>query len=347
MKTRTETHNLDLFLEVKNDKKGDLLFKAIEDNNKSYLEELIKHNADITLVQNKYNCLQYAALLKHWDCALILIEDSKNYLELAPYLNRIGQVLLLAAKANEHNVLREFFKLIKLTERKVNVRAGGSLIASFKEYNDQVLFSKSDGLGRPSKLWRDEEGYTALHWAVKHDNADACGLFTLFEYGSGTSSLAGGDSTIYRAKDNVGNTPFGLAMGLDHFDCAKAIAKGMTFSYLKKHESNQTLFKTLLNDIPFNHNKYKNYPHNYRIKPYLSDKLFSSLTDQKTKLFYEYFLTLSAKEKEKVGELLFTKDTTLNLFFRNRFAKEYEELIIEELSKIKHEENTDNAMLSI
>ena len=315
MKSQTN-YNLDLFLEVSKDEKGDLLFKAIKDREESRLVELIKHNADITLVQNGTNCLQYAASLGHWDCAISLIKHSIGYVRSIDYLSRIGQAFLMAAKANEQEVLKDFFKLLALNP--------SSLV-------EQILFSKIDILGKPANPWRDEgTGYTALHWAVKHGNPEVCSLFSLFANRYGLSKL-------FRIKDNVGNTPFGLAIALNHFNCARKIAKGMTFSYVEDHEDNEVLFKALLNDIKFNHNSYNYYRPNQRTQPNLLDNLFSPAKHKKMEEFYYYFLMLSDEEKRKTGELLFKNGTTLNLYFRNKFGYKYQQLIIEELSRIQEE----------
>lgn len=331
MNTRDD---LDLFYAFRKDKKGNLLFQAIKDNDENRLSQLIAYQADIRLVQNGYNCIQYAAVLGHWQCVDLLIQASQLYLY-PKYLHRLGLVLLLASKSNKMETVEKCFELLALTKKHVKVVASQRVLAQFTQYDDAIIFPKIDG--PTPKPWRDKQnGYTALHWAVQHGNAKICNLFVkFFLHGCGTW-LSGGDHRIFTAKNNAGQTAFDLAIGLND-DCAQQIAGGMTFSFVKNYASDEIFIKTLLKNIRFDLNIYQNTPApGFAENPGIMSRYVFPATYKRTKLIYKYFTTLSDQDKKIIGELMLTDGTTLNLFFRNIFSYKYQSLILKELKTMEN-----------
>ena len=296
---------------VEKDVKGKLLFLAIKNDDKEQLKILIDNNANLSKFGMK--CLQSAVTLEHWDCVLLLLDHSYAYIAsykhkfdmsdkdeiIAHNLRRMGHILLSATKYERKEIITSLFKLIEhipdwpqTLKQKILFKPG----KSFWELDHH-------------SLWRDtDNGYTALHWAVAHNDPSLCKLFKNF---IGRTESFCGDSPIFKATDSNNQTALDLAISLNHIDCAKQIAKGMSLKALINAPVD-TLKKALFLNIQFSFIG--------------SHSLFSNEINHKRKMIYQYILSLPIAEKKHFLEMAITKDTTAYKFFHFNTSKYNEKL---------------------
>jgi len=308
--------------EDNNGERGDALRKAIENDNIKKLNELLEQNADIKVKINKINALQYAARLGRWQCADLLIKHSKEdsrYYDSSHYMRSAGEVLLLAAKENQTEVVKGIFELINL-QRKIN----NDLVDDGLLYCDVV---------RPKLRRDDEQGYTSLHWAVHHNNPEMCALFVFFTKIPGAFfKHFGGDAPIYQAKDKDGQTAFELAVSSGYTECAKEIGAGMSYEYLVYHAQKHVLCDTFLADIRLF------FTFSGGLDP---DRAPSKKDyDKIKKMIFQHILELPVDEKQKAMDLMICKGTALYALF-NFGSSSLSEKYINQLADHIHQENND------
>lgn len=294
-----------LYCHVKEDKEGQLLFGAILKKNPALLENLIFHEADIGLVEGENNCLQYAAELSDWDCVQVLINYSGEYFKSNKhaYVHRAGKALLLAAKEDREDIVEALLSLID--PPRLDGRAG--------MISDDILYTSASW--SPS-IWHDEDGNSALHWAVKNNNAKICEMFICFDRTQKNYPPTGGDSAIFRHRDKDEMTAMDLAVSLGHYDCARKIARAMSLEYALFHLKDENWCKALLEDISFKYT-FTGWGDNLRnfMRTLFLLESFSTRYDDRKKIFYDAFLKFSSEDKKRTFDLIMTEGTALNDFF--------------------------------
>lgn len=317
----------DIFIEVFNDKNGDLLFASIKANDKDRLRELINHYADISLLKDGINCFQYAARLGRWTCASIIFDKLLKHIDAISYSNnayekmyklgiRIAEVLRLAIKADQHEMVKKIFNLVY--EKKYH-----AIISVYgKEFHDP------------------ENGYTALHWAVKKNNPVACSYFIQYSILNSFSPYQKHPSYelhLFHQKDHRGETPLDLAVSLNHIDIIKEIAKGMSFLGMIRYTSYDNLYKIFLADIRLEF-KAKKYEGNSNSAS--SDNILGR-TRKFQKLIYNDILALPTDERKRAINLILDKATLLSVFFNSfrteKKCKKYIDNLIKSLSTDAHD----------
>lgn len=301
---------------------GDALRKIIENDNIIKLNELLDQNADIKVKINKINALQYAARLGRWQCADLLIKHSKRdsrYYGSSNYMRSAGEVLLLAAKENQTEVVKGIFELINL-QKNIN----NDLV------DDRLLYADSV---RPKLRRDDKHGYTSLHWVVHHNNPELCEQYAFFTKIPGAFfKHFGGDAPIYQAKDKDGQTAFELAVSLGYTECAKKIGIGMSYEYLVYHAQKHVICDTFLADIRLF------FTFSGGLDP---DRAPSKKDyDKIKKMVFQHILELPVDEKKKAMDLMICKGTALYALF-NFGSSSLSEKYINQLADHIQQENND------
>lgn len=308
------------------DDDGRLVFKAIHDDKVDRLKDLIRHGADINSKQEDYNCLQFAAKLGRWECALILIDAkmSDKYASKS-FITRAGMALLLASKENQQGVVEALFQL-----------AGKFPCNDHDEILFKPLTRWESSHDRPTILWKDETNkYTALHWAVINNNPAICKLFITFTNARNSSYHAyGADHKIYRTKDKNGLNALNLAISLNHLECAREIAKGMSILYMLEHSPHEILYKIMLNDIRFQFRFSGHHDFSRDLFKFMTFQSFG-LVDEKIQLVLKHIFFLPIEDKKSWLSIALDNKTTLGgLIEYSAKRKKYQKLLASELKEI-------------
>jgi len=321
MKSRKSTYEyVNDNIENDNDNKAPLN-NAIDHNDIEKLNKLLQQEKDHKLKKN--NSLAYAAQLGHWPCVKMLIEYSKRnekYYGSHDFLKSMNEVLFLAATENQIEVMKGIFDLIKL-HKKTNKNI----------VDDEILYHRTKLM--LLKLRRDNKGYTSLHWAVQNNNPQACQLFACFAKIEGEELRHyGGDAPIYRAKDKNGLTAFELAVSLNHIECAKKIAIGMSYQYILFKAKSDVLCKSFLQNVTFGFD--------------YSGAIYSDIMPSKEKvaeikkMIYEHVLKLPGNEKKIAFEQITNNGNALYWLFNIGSQKTSEKYINDLMKHINAENNS-------
>jgi len=288
-------------LDVQEDKNGALIFKAIFEDNGERLNEILQYYTNTNFARDGYNYLQFAAVHGRWKCALVLANDALNRKSVNKYfLSRAGLALLLAAEHNQEKIVEALLKL----EMKFSYFT--------QHYHpDKILFEPkvSFWTNKQTKLWRDQYiEYTALHWAVKNNNPEMCKMFITLE-NTKKSILSGGtDHKVLKVKDKMGFNALNLAFNLNHLECAREIAKGMSILYVLEHVSDEIVCKIMLNDIQFG----SLYSGNPSFKSSYIDGTFNGChVESKIKLVLKHIFSLPIEDKIKAIDIALDSNTLL------------------------------------
>lgn len=290
-----------------------LIFKMIIENNVPSLQTLMEQGVDIKKWQYQgKNPVQYAAYLHHWECVKTMLQHSftENYLSSRNYWHHAGLVLLWAARDNNQVIMKLFFELIE---------------KNISQYGNQF---RMDGLIFSNKnvIWKDENGYTALHWAVHNNNLKICNLLVIIVKNLRSLSdqtLHEGDSLVCWAQAKNKSIPYELALSLQHIECAKEIAKAMSLEYIIERTSDEILWKTLFLNIEPGFVKSG---YNLRAPTTLYEGFFggfNKILSQKKKTIFSIILTQSTESKKAILASMFNSQSMFCQFFSMTKDKTY------------------------
>lgn len=299
-----DSRDINLQHEILLDRGGKLILEAIKLNDAERLQILIKNGAKISNVEY----LELSAELQHWKCTQVLIKNVNNYT-----VCNSGQVLLLAAKANEFHTVQALLNRVKGL--------------NFYDYNTTPCRFIS---------WRTKSNkYNSLHWAVYHNNAAMCELFLMLD-----PIIRG--SNIYERRNQSNETPLEMAFFSIDNTCMKSIAKGMWIGFVIERVNNNLLFRMCIEDIRFGYVDRCRAGDDYSYGVCAHERAYKA----QNQVFLR-ILDLPKIEKEKALLSIFNENTTMNSLFELWGSmNKYKLLATEELIKLKTykklEESTDD-----
>ena len=229
---KMQGRNFEIITDVVKDVDSSKFLAAIEKNDTERLQRLMDY-ALFHEISKIIDGLQMAIELKKWDCLKILIKYiAQSQLHDSTLMAKCGEVLILAAKNNKTNLIKACTHL------------------NYSDGKQNIFYQKSNDLFSQKIFFHDYYGYTALHWAVKNNNFEACELLTqLFQNTQSRPSASNID--LYKVVNKKNQTAFDLAIHLNHIACARIIASYHYWQYVRDHSTDKVIFKILFNNIQF------------------------------------------------------------------------------------------------
>jgi len=232
----------------------------IKSDNSKGLKKYLDSFSSITL-EDALNGLLLAAHSSAWSCIAVILDYSKriytNEKNTENFKYGLGKVVMLAVKANQTDVVESLLSFHILNHYH----------SQFARGYRKLFYRDSNHTKSSTDIMRDTDNqFSFLHWAVKNNNPRMCELLlTAWNQANvrqaeiGTALDHIGCISLCKVKDQNDQTSYALAISLGHLDCAKAIAKFHDWGFVRDHESDEIIFKTMLHNIHFGYYKFSNY----------------------------------------------------------------------------------------